>query len=114
MRRFIIIALFFEVGVVLVVVPWVPYWRQNFFIDSRPYIEDILTNDFVKGAISGLGLVNLFAGIAELASVFMSRRTPAADEASTSIPDRDRSSPPASIERDAPPLPSSRKPEEGR
>ena len=80
MRRFIIIALFFEVGIVLVVVPWVPYWQQNFFIDSRPYIEDILTNNFVRGAISGLGLVNLFAGLAEIASVFMSRRTASAEK----------------------------------
>ena len=80
MRRLIITALFFEIGVVLLVVPWMPYWQQNYFIDARPYAEAILTNDFVKGAISGLGLVNLFAGLAELASLFLSEDRPEREE----------------------------------
>jgi hypothetical protein len=74
-RRLIITALFFEIGVVLLVVPWMPYWQQNFFIDARPFVEPVLTNNFVKGAISGLGLVNLVAGLFELASLFMANRS---------------------------------------
>ena len=74
MRRLIITALFFEIGVVLLVVPWMPYWQNNFFIDARPYVEPLLTSPYVKGAISGLGLVNVIAGFAELASLFMGRR----------------------------------------
>jgi len=31
----------------------------------------LLSNDFVRGAVSGIGLVNLFAGAAELAPVFL-------------------------------------------
>ena len=75
MRRLIITALFFEIGVVLLVVPWMPYWQQNYFIDARPFVEPVLTNNFVKGAISGLGLVNLVAGLFELASLFMANRS---------------------------------------
>ena len=74
MRRLIVTALFFEIGVVLLVVPWMPYWQQNYFIDARPFVESVLTNDFVKGAISGLGLVNLVAGLFELASLFTANR----------------------------------------
>jgi hypothetical protein len=73
-RRLIIIALFFEVGAVLVVVPWVPYWEHNYFIDARPIIEPLMMNRFVRGAISGLGLVNLFAGVAELGSLLFGPR----------------------------------------
>jgi hypothetical protein len=73
-RRLVITALFFEIGIVLLVVPWMPYWQQNYFIDARPIVEPILTNNFVKGAISGLGLVNLVAGLFELASLFMGAR----------------------------------------
>ena len=80
MRRLIITALFFEIGVVLLVVPWMPYWQQNFFIDARPYVEPLLTSPFVKGAISGLGLVNVIAGFAELASLFLTRRGVSDDE----------------------------------
>jgi hypothetical protein len=91
-RRLIITALFFEIGVVLVVVPWMPYWQQNFFIDARPYVEPLLTNPFVKGAISGLGLVNLMAGLAELASLFLMER---------GDPEREQFTPPANGRRSA-------------
>ncbi len=32
-----------------------------------------MTNNFVRGAVTGLGLVNLFAGFADLALVFIAR-----------------------------------------
>jgi hypothetical protein len=34
-----------------------------------PVLSTILSNNFVRGAVSGLGVVNLFAGFAELASL---------------------------------------------
>ena len=73
MSRLLIIALFFEVGVVLMVVPWSAYWEHNYFVESVPYVEAIATNRFVRGAISGLGLVNVLAGLAELGALFVSR-----------------------------------------
>jgi len=73
--RLLIIALFFEVGIVLMVVPWSNYWERNYFVESVPYVEAIATNTFVRGAISGLGLVNVFAGLAELGSLFFSPRS---------------------------------------
>jgi hypothetical protein len=33
----------------------------------------VVTNNFFRGAVTGLGLVNLFAGFADLALVFASR-----------------------------------------
>ncbi|HEV8345564.1 MAG TPA: hypothetical protein VGQ16_03260 [Vicinamibacterales bacterium] len=33
----------------------------------------MLTNNFVRGAVTGLGLVNLCAGFADLARVFVAR-----------------------------------------
>ena len=38
-----------------------------------PVLRPFMTNDFVRGAISGLGVLNLFAGFAELAPVFTPR-----------------------------------------
>ena len=48
-----------------------------------PAVRPLLTNDFVRGAVTGLGVVNLFAGFAELASLFAVRapRDPMSDEA---------------------------------
>jgi polyferredoxin len=70
--RLLIVAIFFEVGVVLMIVPWSTYWERNYFVEAVPYVEAIATNTFVRGAITGLGIVNLLAGLAELASLFMS------------------------------------------
>ena len=72
MSRLLIVAIFFEVGVVLMIVPWSTYWERNYFVEAVPYVEAFATNTFVRGAITGLGIVNLLAGLAELGSLFMS------------------------------------------
>jgi hypothetical protein len=38
-----------------------------------PGLRAIITNDFVRGAVTGLGVVNLFAGFADLALLFSIR-----------------------------------------
>ena len=38
-----------------------------------PALREFLTNNFVRGAVTGLGLVNLYAGFADLAMVFAAR-----------------------------------------
>jgi ABC-type transport system involved in cytochrome c biogenesis permease subunit len=71
--RLLLIAFFLEVGFALIVVPWSTFWDQNYFAQSIPFIGAIITNDYVRGAITGIGIVNVIAGIAELASLFMAR-----------------------------------------
>jgi hypothetical protein len=34
-----------------------------------PPLQVVLTNNFVRGAVTGLGLVNLFAGFADLSRI---------------------------------------------
>jgi hypothetical protein len=51
--------------------PWWPaFWEHNYFALAWPPLRTFLSNDFVRGAVSGLGVVNLFAGFADLASFF--------------------------------------------
>ena len=58
----------------LVVLPWFPaFWEHNYFAMVWPPLQTILANNFVRGAVSGLGVVNLFAGFADLAHLFSSR-----------------------------------------
>lgn len=63
--------------------PWSAFWEQNYFAVAWPAVRPLLTNNFVRGAVTGLGLVNLFAGFAELASLFVirARRDTMSDEA---------------------------------
>jgi hypothetical protein len=68
------VAYFLEVGLLLVFVPWSGYWDRNYFVHLAPAIGDAIKNPFVRGAVSGLGLINIVAGLAELFSVFSSPR----------------------------------------
>lgn len=54
-------------------VPWSTFWDRNYFGAIWPGLLPFLTNDFVRGAVSGLGVLNLLAGLSELAPVFAAR-----------------------------------------
>jgi hypothetical protein len=72
-RRLVYVAFFLEVGLLLVVMPWSTFWERNYFAAAIPALHPWLTNNFVRGAVTGLGLVNLVAGFADLALLFSSR-----------------------------------------
>jgi hypothetical protein len=72
--RLLLTAFFLEVGFVLTIVPWSSYWERNYFAGWLPALYDLITNNFVRGAVTGLGLVNIGAGVYELFAVFTARR----------------------------------------
>ena len=65
---------FLEVGLLLIVVPWSIFWERNYFADLLPPFRGILQSPFVRGAVSGLGLVNLGVGLLDLANLVAARR----------------------------------------
>lgn len=69
-------ALLLETGLLLVLIPWSTFWERNLFVEWSPAIEALLTSNYTRGAISGLGLVNLGAALVELADV-LGPRVPA-------------------------------------
>lgn len=66
-------AYFLEVGLLLIVLPWSQFWEHNYFAQSWPLLTPFITNSFVRGGVTGLGFVNLLAGVADLAPIFTSR-----------------------------------------
>jgi hypothetical protein len=48
-------------------------WEENYFPQLFPWLRRFITNNFVRGAISGLGVVNLVAGLAEVMPLFAGR-----------------------------------------
>lgn len=68
--RLLLLAYFAEVGLVLLVVPWSPFWDRNYFLDLWPAAAAVTRSNLIRGAVSGLGLVNLWAAMAELAALF--------------------------------------------
>ena len=68
-----IVALLIEAGLLLILIPWSAFWDRNYFVESVPALGALLTNNFVRGAVSGLGVVNLLAALGELADMFGGR-----------------------------------------
>ena len=61
------------------VAPWSGFWDRNAFAQSET-VAGLLSNPFVRGAVSGIGLVTAVAGLAELLGAFTSRRRADAPE----------------------------------
>jgi hypothetical protein len=74
-KRLFVVAFFFEFGIALLVVPWSAFWDRNYFAEAVPVIHTIITNNFVRGGVSGLGLINLISGLGELVSILLARNT---------------------------------------
>ena len=72
--RYLVAAYFIEVGLILVFVPWSGFWDRNYFADAVPAVSSLAQSHYVRGAVSGLGMVNLVAGVADLISLLGFRR----------------------------------------
>jgi hypothetical protein len=77
MTRILLIAFLLEAGFMLVVIPWSPYWDHNYFAAAIPAVHRFIINNFVRGAVSGLGVVNATAAVVELVAPLFVRRSPA-------------------------------------
>ena len=67
------IALLLETGLLLVLIPWSAFWDQNYLARVVPGLGALIINNYVRGAVSGLGLVNMWSALAELADLVSSR-----------------------------------------
>src|SRR5262249_29259332 len=54
------------VGVLLVVLPWRPEWTDNRLLLTSPGLRTLVANGFVRGLCSGLGLLDIWIGFAEV------------------------------------------------
>lgn len=62
---FVLICL--ELGIALVILPWTHIWTDNNLLLNYPTLRFWAANTFVRGAFSGLGLIDLWLGIWEVA-----------------------------------------------
>ena len=64
-----------EAGLLLIVAPWTASWEQNYFGTRFTVLGIWMANEFVRGAVSGVGVITAAAGIRDLASVIFVRRS---------------------------------------
>ena len=50
--------LWLEMGLLIILIPWSAFWDGNYFLNRYPVLIPILLNPYVRGAISGLGVIN--------------------------------------------------------
>ncbi len=67
-KAFAIVYVFFcfEIGVFLVLVPWLEVWNQNYFSSLGPFWYEVWNSPYLRGAVSGLGLIDIWISFAEL------------------------------------------------
>jgi len=53
------------VGVVLVWSPWTELWESNYFLGQHELLRGWVLSAFTRGAVTGLGLVNILLAFAE-------------------------------------------------
>jgi hypothetical protein len=49
----------FLLGVLLILVPWLGYWDHNFFLDKYPELIPFLLHPSIRGAVTGLGALDI-------------------------------------------------------
>jgi len=60
----------FEIGLFLAVFPWVDIWSLNYFSGWLPALENVWDEPYFRGAITGLGLINIYMACAEVLRLF--------------------------------------------
>lgn len=55
-----------EMGLYLLILPWTDSWESNYFSAFLPHMKTYWGNLYVRGAVSGLGVVNLYISLFEI------------------------------------------------
>ncbi len=60
-------------------VPWTALWDRNAFAAAWPWLQEAMANPFVRGGVSGVGLVTTLAGLRDLTGAIFARHAVEAD-----------------------------------
>jgi hypothetical protein len=55
-----------EIGLFLLIYPWMRSWEYNYLIQLKPSLAGFLTSVQCRGAVSGLGILNLIVAVSEI------------------------------------------------
>ena len=54
------------IGVLVFLLPWTRYWNENPYLLSFSPFSRLLGSGFMRGLISGLGLLDIWIGVSEI------------------------------------------------
>jgi hypothetical protein len=61
--RALLVVLAFEMGALLLYLPWSGYWEQNYFLSHYPSLMRVVLHPSFRGAVSGLGVLDILLAI---------------------------------------------------
>lgn len=59
------VVFYIELGMLLTVLPWTRLWTENGLVASLPKLREILQMNFIRGLVTGVGLVDVWIGVWE-------------------------------------------------
>ncbi|MHB8303489.1 MAG: hypothetical protein ACYDC6_11720 [Acidobacteriaceae bacterium] len=62
----ILVVFCFYVGLVLSLLPWTRYWDDNPYWMTLPFLAPVMSSGFLRGLVSGIGLIDIWIGISEI------------------------------------------------
>ena len=80
LRHVLWLMILFELGVVLLFLPWLQVWESNYFLGHYPVLRPYLLHPSLRGAITGLGALDILLA-ADLVRRLMRMKTTQAHSA---------------------------------
>jgi len=60
--RALTVVLLFELGALLLYLPWSVFWEQNYFLSHFPWMIRYALHPAIRGLVSGIGVLDIFVG----------------------------------------------------
>lgn len=77
LRSVLWLLILFELGVVLVFLPWLQVWDSNYFLGQFPILRPYLLHSSLRGAITGLGALDILLAVDLARTLLRIKATPA-------------------------------------
>ena len=58
--RALIVVICFEMGALLLYLPWSVFWEQNYFLSHFPTLMPVILHPSFRGFVSGIGVLDIF------------------------------------------------------
>lgn len=66
-----------EAGLLLILAPWTQFWDRNYFSALAPMLAAWVAHPYVRGAVTGVGIVSVVAALVEIGLLLSRRRASA-------------------------------------
>ncbi len=64
--RVLVVLILFELGMLLIFLPWSSQWDHNYFLSRYPELIRFLLHPSTRGLISGLGVLDIVVAVSLL------------------------------------------------